>query len=219
MTFYEQKDSSYFKNIRYDIIDLIPNGENKILDIGCGEGKTLLELKKQSKAQYIVGVDVRPLGQEKSLDGFFNIDIEHSDLPYSDGFFDVIICADVLEHLIDPWETIRRLKKYLKSGGYLIASIPNIREIRTLYTILMQGDFRYVNAGILDISHLRFFCKKNIRELFEKAGYKIMRLTYDLDHNSKRKLINRLSFGFLEELIVIQYLVIAVNNQYAQKPR
>jgi hypothetical protein len=46
-----------------------------------------------------------------------------------------------------------------------------------------------------------------------------MRLTYDLDHNSKRKLINRLSFGFLEELIVIQYLVIAVNNQYAQKPR
>jgi 2-polyprenyl-3-methyl-5-hydroxy-6-metoxy-1,4-benzoquinol methylase len=212
MQFYDSKDICYFRNVRFDIIYLIPCGAKNILEIGCGEGDTLLELKKQGKAEYIVGIDIKKFDQETKLDRFLNIEIENSNIPYPDGFFDVIVCADVLEHLINPWETVRRLRRYIAPGGYLIASLPNFREIKNLFTIFVKGDFRYTKEGTLDISHLRFFCKRNIRELFEKEGFIVQRLTYDMNPLSKRQLINRFTFGLIEELLVMQYLVVAIKN-------
>lgn len=210
MRLYIEKDESYFANTRFDIIDLVPyNKNNKVLEIGCGKGATLLELKRSGKAKYIVGVDIVDLYQEKFLDKFIccNIENEIYKLPFSENFFDVIICADVLEHLIDPWKVVKGLKKYLKSGGYLIASIPNIREIKTMLSIFFKGDFGYQKEGILDKTHLRFFCKKNIIELFQNAGFNIEKITYKL--SQKRSFLNKLSFGLLEEFMVIQYLILA----------
>ena len=183
MRLYIEKDESYFANTRFDIIDLVPyNKNNKVLEIGCGKGATLLELKRSGKAKYIVGVDIVDLYQEKFLDKFIccNIENEIYKLPFSENFFDVIICADVLEHLIDPWKVVKGLKKYLKSNGCFIASIPNIRELKTMITIFLKGDFRYEKEGILDKTHLRFFCKKNMIELFQNAGFIIEKITYKL---------------------------------------
>ncbi len=157
-------------------------------------------------------VDIKSFDQERILDRFFNIDIEKSEIPFPDEFFDVIICADVLEHLVNPWGTVMRLKRLIRPGGYIIASIPNFREIKNLTMVFIEGNFRYTSEGILDISHLRFFCKRNIRELFEKEGFVIKQLTYNMGGHPKRRLINRLTFGLIEQLSVIQYLVVAIKN-------
>ncbi|WP_353684451.1 methyltransferase domain-containing protein [Thermodesulfovibrio sp. 3907-1M] len=209
---YTEKQKDYYTNIRYDIIELIPrNPNNKILEIGCGYGATLVELKKLKKADYVVGIDIVDMGQKQNLDDFICCDIEEPEnLPFPTNFFDIIICADVLEHLIDPWSTLKKLKKYLKSGGYIISSIPNIREIRTMFTIFLKGDFRYVERGILDKTHLRFFCKKNIINLFNETGFKIERVTYKLP--LKRNLVNKVFMGLLEEFVVVQYLIVAINE-------
>ena len=101
---------------------------------------------------------------------------------------------------------LRKIRKFLKPNGILLASIPNIREIKTLIDIVIKGDFKYVDSGILDKTHLRFFCKKNIIELFESTGYKIEKITFNL--SPKRKLLLKLSLGLLEEFLVTQYLVL-----------
>lgn len=207
---YDKVEDSYFTNIRYDIKALVPeNKNNKILEIGCGKGYTLLELKESGKADYIAGVDIVYLDQEILLDKFIccNIEKEVNNLSFCENFFDIIICADVLEHLIDPWNVLRGLKRYLKPNGLLIASIPNIRELTTMITIFFKGDFRYEDSGILDRSHLRFFCKKNIVELFESVGFNIKNIYPNM--GAKRRLINRLSFGLLKELLAVQYLIVA----------
>ncbi len=206
----QEKNMGYFSNVRHDIIKLIPyNQNNKILEVGCGEGNTLLTLKSMKKASYIAGIDIIDLNQKEKLDKFICGDIEKrvSSLPFPETFFDIIICADILEHLVNPWKVVKELKKYLKLGGYFIASIPNIREIKTMTTIFLKGDFKYSDAGILDKTHLRFFCKKNMEKLFLEAGYKIDKITHNL--SPKRNLVNKLTLGFWEEFFVMQYLIVA----------
>jgi len=202
------KPKSYFSGIRNDIIKLIQCNDFNILEIGCGEGNTLVELKKQGKAKFVAGIDIVDFNQSSKLDRFVLADIETDNINLPDEYFDIIICADVLEHLKDPWKTLEKIKKYLKPNGIIIASIPNIREIRTLASILIKGDFQYVDAGILDKTHLRFFCKKNIMELFERTGYKVEKITFDLSASPKRKLLLKFSFELLEEFLVVQYLVV-----------
>jgi 2-polyprenyl-3-methyl-5-hydroxy-6-metoxy-1,4-benzoquinol methylase len=213
---YATKSTNYFSNIRHDIIKLINCNDCNILEVGCGQGNTLIELKKQGKAKFIAGIDIVDLNQSSKLDKFILADIESEeniDLPES--YFDVIICADVLEHLKDPWNVLEKIKKFLKPNGIIIASIPNIREIKTLVSILVKGDFRYVDAGILDKTHLRFFCKKNIIELFEKTGYKVEKITFNLSTSSIRRPLLKLSFGLLEEFLVVQYLVVSRKIEYS----
>lgn len=205
--FYSSKDNVYFSVVRHDIINLIPSGKNKVLEIGCGKGLTLLEMKKTGKAEYTVGVDIIDSDEAKrNMDEFYNLDIENEDLPFKD-YFDIIVCGDVLEHLIDPWSAVKKLRTYLKPNGILIASIPNIREIRVLTTIFLKGNFEYADSGILDKTHLRFFCKKNMIQLFENADFKIKKVHYDLYPTAN--FLNKISFGLLEEFLVIQYLIVA----------
>jgi len=208
---YAEKPQNYFSGIRNDIIELIQCNNCNILEIGCGEGNTLVELKKQGKAKFIVGIDIVDLNQSSKLDKFILADIENDNIELPEEYFDIIICADVLEHLKDPWSVLRKIRKFLKPNGILLASIPNVREIKTLISIVIKGDFKYVDAGILDKTHLRFFCKKNIIELFESTGYKIEKITFKL--SPKRKVLLKLSLGLLEEFLVVQYLVLCKKTE------
>lgn len=205
--FYKEKGGNYYSGLRYDIIKLIEGRGLKILEIGCAKGKTLLKLKEIGKAREIVGIDINKFSESRNLDNFIQGNIESIELPYKD-YFDVIICADVLEHLINPWETLQKIKKYLIPGGKVIASIPNFRYFKNLYNIFIRGDFKYVDAGILDKTHFRFFCKKNIIELFVSTGFVIEKITFDISLAPKRSLFHSLTLGLFEEFLVHQYIII-----------
>jgi len=101
----------------------------------------------------------------------------------------------------------------LKTDGFIIASLPNIREFKTLYNIVIRGDFKYENAGVLDKTHLRFFCKKNIISLFSLTGYEIISISPYFSASLKRKLLNKFFMGIFEEFLAEQYIVIA-NTKY-----
>ncbi len=202
---YSSKRNEYFNMIREDIISLVPTGPNRVLEIGCGNGSTLLKIKETGRAAEIVGVDIVEFDTE--IDRFIIGDIEEIDLDYPHEYFDVIICADLFEHLIDPWTVLQKLKNYLKPGGVLITSIPNIREIWTLSRIFFKGDFRYKKHGVLDRAHLRFFCKKNIVEFLKTGDLDIKNIKFSL--GPKWKFINTVFFGLVEEFLVVQYVVLA----------
>lgn len=215
---YDSKDEAYYRQVREDLISILPkNTSQKILEIGSGGGNTLVEIKKKKLASEVVGVDIFTLPdtnqQNPIIDKFIFANLETDDLDFPEEYFDVIIAGDVLEHLVDPWKVVEKITKFLKKGGAFIVSVPNLREINTISKIVFGGTFNYDPAGgIMDKTHLRFFCKKNVPDLFNKNIYHINSVRPILevtDKGSPRKTINKLTFGLFEEFLNSQYIIVA----------
>jgi 2-polyprenyl-3-methyl-5-hydroxy-6-metoxy-1,4-benzoquinol methylase len=210
---YAAKRQGYFQGSRPDVVKLIPDGPNKILELGCGEGKTLLSAKHHGKASEVVGIDIiNAVCSNAELDNYLQGDIDNMSIPYPDEYFDVLICADVFEHLVDPWQALRRVSKLLKRGGTLIVSLPNARDYLMFIAIFLKGSFTYKSEGLFDLGHIRFFCKKDIIRLVEGAGLRVVKFNFQLE--KIRKLAWLLSIGVLEQFLVKQYLVVAVKTDF-----
>jgi len=162
---------TYFQNVRRDIEPLLKGHPRRILDVGCGVGATLAWLKWRWPEAETVGVDgyapVRP-ELEKNADRAIIWDLEQQ-LPDL-GPFDLVLALDVLEHLRDPWSVAKSLERLLTSDGTLIASVPNVANQKVLLPLLLKGEFRYLDAGLLDRTHLRFFDETSALELIEGTG-------------------------------------------------
>lgn len=168
----------YYLHARPEVVDLVPITAQRILDVGCGAGGLSATLKARQSAE-IHGVEIVEQAAEHArhhLDHVWNSGIEAALPELPDGYYDCIVIADVLEHLLDPLFVLSELKKKLTGNGKLIASIPNIQNWGVL-SELLQGKWDYRSEGILDRTHLRFFTRKSVQELFWSAGLRIARLT------------------------------------------
>jgi 2-polyprenyl-3-methyl-5-hydroxy-6-metoxy-1,4-benzoquinol methylase len=206
---YEEKGARYYDRASWGVIGAVEPGRHKILEIGCSAGKTGETLKQTGKALEVVGVDLSPAAvavAAERLDRAICCNIEETGLPYPAEYFDYILCGDVLEHLQDPWTALKKLSQYLKADHFLIASIPNIRNWRVLRDLILHGRWEYVPAGILDFTHLRFFTKRSIIELFDGAGFEVEQMEH-LPFPRKEKLANLVTFGLAKDFLVKQYLV------------
>lgn len=205
---YTAKPERYFQGSRPDVVELIPGVNNRIIELGCGTGMTLQSARQAGKASEIVGIDIIDrLPQHDQLTRYYQGDIDGLALDMERESFDVAICADVLEHLVDPWNTLKKLAALLKPGGILIVSIPNARDYTLALKLLFTGDFKYQSEGLLDKGHLRFFCKRNIIEMVHQAGFQIEKFIFR--PQKLRKVLYYLSCGIMEQFIVKQYLVVA----------
>jgi len=180
---YNSKNNLYYSGIRWDIIDLIPEGNHKILEVGCGTGNTLIKLKKIHKAQEIYGLEMNEeivQGHIKDINKVIVGDVEQIDPSFPDEFFDYIIFGDVLEHLIEPEKILKKYTKYLNKNGMIIASIPNIKNYTVLFDLIIRDKFEYKDSGILDRTHLRFFTRKEIINMFERSNLNISKIRLNL---------------------------------------
>ncbi|OLD02512.1 MAG: hypothetical protein AUJ07_08565 [Crenarchaeota archaeon 13_1_40CM_3_53_5] len=166
-------------NLAYDSYNemafkLVPNGL-KVLDVGCSTGR-LGEKLTSEKGCYVVGLEIDPVMGEIARKRCARVivgDIENLDnLPFQEGFFDVIVFADSLEHMRDPLKVLGKTRRFLSNGGFLIVSIPNVALIVTRLGLLL-GKFDYEDYGVMDKNHLRFFTLKTATQLLETAGYKV----------------------------------------------
>ncbi|NME82788.1 bifunctional glycosyltransferase family 2 protein/class I SAM-dependent methyltransferase [Clostridium sp. SM-530-WT-3G] len=167
--------SQYSMNIKKDLISNInvPNYKNiRVLEVGCGLGATLLDIKNRYYNSEVYGIESNP-NIVSAINDILNIecgDIENIELKYSEKFFDYIILGNVLERLNNPKEVLVKLSKYLKADGYILASIPNVMHFSVIKDLL-EGYWTYQNFGILDKCNLRFFTKNEITRLFVECGY------------------------------------------------
>jgi radical SAM superfamily enzyme YgiQ (UPF0313 family)/GT2 family glycosyltransferase/SAM-dependent methyltransferase len=167
----EVKPNYYYANARRNIADLVPQSARRVLDVGCGQGLTggLLRVERGIE---VVGVELHSEVAEIAKSHLSRVvigDLESMDLPFDHGYFDCIIFADVLEHLVNPWGALQKVVKYLSIGGTIIASIPNIRNLDVL-SKLAGGTWGYTEQGIMDRTHLRFFALADMFKLFEDVG-------------------------------------------------
>lgn len=167
--------ADYHAHARPELLALIPAAVSRVLDVGCGEGALGAALKRRGRVE-VVGVEMDAAAAERArgvLDRVHPGDVESLELPYGPGTFDCIVLADLLEHVRDPWGLLRRLAPLVREGGRLIASLPNVRHWSVLKGLL-QGEWTYLPAGILDRGHLRFFTLKSGKKLFEDAGFRLV---------------------------------------------
>lgn len=205
----------YYRNERRPLSFHIPQGDNVILDIGCGAGHFGAYLKRCGKAATVVGIELFPDAAEEArsqLDAVVCANLDHYDLAgmkadLGHDKFDVITCADVLEHVRDPWKTLEELGRHLKHDGKVIVSVPNVRHWSVLLPLLFRGRWDYREAGIMDRTHLRFFTKATAVELLRAGG-----LTPSSVHpllGDRWRTLSRCTLGLLEEFLAIQYVIVA----------
>jgi 2-polyprenyl-3-methyl-5-hydroxy-6-metoxy-1,4-benzoquinol methylase len=206
-TQYQQKAPRYFSAARADYVAEIPPGPNRILEIGCADGMTGLLAKQQGKAAFYCGVELFPdaaRNAKERIDEIVVGDIEKIDrLPWPENFFDFLITSEVLEHLVDPLRVLTRLRSYLRPGGRVFASSPNVSHYRTI-AMLLKGDWRLTEMGVMDRTHLRWFTPKTYVELFRDAGYTVERVQAVSPLAKKAKIANLLTLGKLKHLFVVQ---------------
>jgi GT2 family glycosyltransferase/tetratricopeptide (TPR) repeat protein/2-polyprenyl-3-methyl-5-hydroxy-6-metoxy-1,4-benzoquinol methylase len=167
-------DPFYFGHARPEVLELIPLAAQRALDIGCGAGRLGEAIKARQQAD-VVGIELDEAAAavaRRRLDAVLVGDVERMDLELAPGSFDVIVCADLLEHLREPDRLLRKARDWLAPDGRLVVSIPNVRH-HLVVRSLLEGNWTYASEGLLDRTHLRFFTRREIEKLFYRSGFAI----------------------------------------------
>jgi len=171
-TAYEAKHSegsSHQSLLRW--LDGAPPG--RVLDIGCSDGYLAAELR--SRGHHVTGVDLMAHeGVKERVDDFYEADLDLGLPPELEGRFDVILAADVLEHLRSPQRILEQMRTLASPTTRVLVSVPNFGHWYPRTRIAI-GKFDYDRRGILDNDHVRFFTKKSFERLIENSGYKVVR--------------------------------------------
>ena len=157
--------------------------QNKsVLEIGCGPGSITKILAGKSGCK-VIGLELDQDAIEKVAPYCVKVmqaDLNSSEWPRlldNSEKFDVVVAADVLEHLYDPWASLQRMVPLIKPDGCIVISLPHVGHAAVM-SCMFNGDFEYRNWGLLDRTHIRFFCLKNIEDLFAQANLKITEVAY-----------------------------------------
>jgi 2-polyprenyl-3-methyl-5-hydroxy-6-metoxy-1,4-benzoquinol methylase len=216
MNEYEKKDEVYFSNTRFEIKPLLPTFSDSVLEIGCGNGATLKWLKESNMCNTTSAIElVESMAKEaeKSVDKVYIGDCEKIVLDLVPNSYDLILCLDVLEHMIDPWIFIEKVQLSLKPNGIIVASIPNIRNANVIAKLVFNKTFKYESHGLLDKTHLRFFTKISAQELMSIDFLVIEKMiTNPIPFFTKTGIFNFLTFGIFKELLTTQFLIKSIRK-------
>ena len=196
---------TYYMSPRRRLMELLPDSApRRALEIGCGAGANLHFLKLKYPSIETFGVEIRPEAaevarKEKYVDNIYVADLLAEDAPLFDpGMFDVIIMSHVLEHFPKPELVIHRALTWLNDTGRLLIALPNVRHISVLLKLVLKGDFKYEDSGILDRTHLRFFTRKSATRFLEENGLSVEKIETDIvGSNSVR--LSKWSAGIMDD--------------------
>lgn len=209
---YLHKDERYFAHARPEMVKMLPKNAKTMLDVGCSTGQfgklakeTLPNLKE------VWGIELHresAMQAEDFLDRVIVGGAPEALEPVPDHYFDCVVFNDVLEHLADPEEVLSIVKTKLRPNGYVVASIPNIREFQTLSKLIFQGTWEYQDSGILDRTHLRFFTESSIKNMFGRLGFTMEEMK-GINRNWRRlpRFLNLVTFGLISDTLFLQFAV------------
>ncbi len=198
----------YYSKLRPEMADLLPKEARTVIDIGCGAGRFAASLK--SSEREVWGVEInREEGQKalQLLDRVLIGDIRQVLTELPNQYFDAIYFNDVLEHMVDPYSLLQDIQAKLSENGVILVSLPNVRYIRNLFQLLVKKDWAYVDHGVLDRTHLRFFTLKSAQEVFKNAGLKV-ETWHGIEPSRKWYLpvLNALTLGYFTDTKYLQYV-------------
>ncbi len=179
---------------------------DSVCDVGCGNGVFTGDLKKKFGFSNLIGIDSNRHALEQAsnleFDQLLQVDDFTRDiLPIDDNSFDLIICKDVLEHLIDPLFLTNEMCRVLKPNGYLLILVPNHFTILGRLKFLFTNDidtFSYFSGSSRhDFPHIRFFTLSSVKKLLNLSGFNTF---------------NNLSFFFVQTPLLHRFIPIWIKK-------
>lgn len=183
--------NDYFAHDRPEVAGLLPQVYQRVLEIGCGEGRFRRHLSQQC---HYTGVEPSPTAAaiaRLAIDEVFTgtFDQVAQQLPLQS--FDLVICNDVIEHMADHDKFLGEIQRYMAPGAWLVGSVPNVRYFFHLWDLLIRKDWPYKDQGILDRTHLRFFTHRSWRRTLSSHGFVVERLCGLNQPNWGERLVRR----------------------------
>ncbi len=204
---YSAKIDGYFDGIRPAFVEALPsNPTARLLEIGCGNGRTASAAHAAGKCGWCCGVELcagpaREAG--KRLDQVCVGNVEQMELNLPPASFDVLMLSEVLEHLVDPGAVLKKLRPLLKPGAIVLAGSPNVCH-HSVLRMLLAGKWEYQNKGILDATHLRWFTAPSYQALFEENGYVVDQVGSANPLSLKARITRKLLFHRFDHLFYTQ---------------
>lgn len=204
---YLSKDDEYFSGARSDYVASLPsNPAAKVLEVGCGNGGTGALALVEGKCGSYCGVELFEEAADKAREKIDEVvlgNVEEIKLPWGPDTFDALILSEVLEHLVDPWTTLRNLRPYLKPGALVFASSPNVSHYRVI-KMLILGEWSLADRGVMDRTHLRWFTPNTYRNLFVSCGYAVDSVQELVPLGLLARVVNALTLGRFKHLFIRQ---------------
>jgi 2-polyprenyl-3-methyl-5-hydroxy-6-metoxy-1,4-benzoquinol methylase len=213
-------DAMRYDAVRDELVDFVPANVTRLLDVGCAAGRYAAGLAIHRPEIELWGVEPDGVTAEKARPHFHTV--VHGAFPDAadqlpQAAFDVVTFNDVLEHLVDPYSAIEAVRPLLSERGMIVASIPNVRHQSVVWPLVRDGRWDYTDIGLLDRTHLRFFTRATMSEMFTDLGWRvesvvgINRKWVLADGGERRRLraIRRIVGSRLDDFFYIQYVVTA----------
>lgn len=181
------------------LIGLVPAEAQSLLDVGAGPGGVGKVMRNRGFAGRIVAIEPVAGRIAPNAEYYNEIHTCHIENFQTEQSFDVIMLADVLEHLHDPWQALNSLRHLLSPTGLLLVQVPNVMHPDFLLNFVC-GDAQYVSAGICDITHIRWFNRLSIIRSIQEAGYTLKMVSRVFKNDRERATANQPVSGQLMKL-------------------
>jgi 2-polyprenyl-3-methyl-5-hydroxy-6-metoxy-1,4-benzoquinol methylase len=202
----------------------------RLLDVGAADGMLSRQLTQRGwRVTAIEGDPALAQAGARHCERMIPVNLDR-EIPVGEGPFDVIVYGDVLEHLVDPLRVLVELDRCLVPGGFVIISVPNIAHL-WIRLLLLVGRFDYLDRGILDHSHLRFFTERSLRAMLADAGltigrftatpaplYQILPVSWHRRWVAATHSINAVIARKVRRLLGYQFIVLANPKRAAERP-
>jgi 2-polyprenyl-3-methyl-5-hydroxy-6-metoxy-1,4-benzoquinol methylase len=205
------KQPEYYGRPRREMLGFVPRDAVRLLDVGCGAGAFAAGLRqaRAGTTLEIWGLEMDPAAAARAAEVLDRVLVGDAaglagDLPA--GHFDCLVMNDVLEHVLDPDDLLRRLRPALRPGGTLVASIPNVRHFPNVVDLAVHGRWDYTDEGILDRTHVRFFTRSSMARLLAGAGFEVLDTAgINPTGSLKFKFVNLLTLGRWADMRYLQF--------------
>jgi trans-aconitate methyltransferase len=160
-----------------DVLSLMPETAVSVVEVGCSRGALARAFLKINPSARYVGIEIEAeyaAIAESVCSRVLVGNVEKMDDATFNGLFpsDCWVLGDVLEHLYDPWALLKSIRARIDSAGCIVACIPNAQHW-SVQARLNLGLFVYEDSGLLDRTHIRWFTRKTIIDMFESSGYAV----------------------------------------------
>jgi len=192
------------------MLEYLPEKPIKTIEFGCGNGNFSALIKKKYHTESW-GVDINEKAAEfaeKKLDRIIIGDAMEVINELPENYFDSLICNDFLEHLLYPDLFLQRIRKTLTRNAFITCSLPNVRSWGHFINYFIFKDWEYIDEGVLDKTHLRFFTLKSLKRFFNELNIKIEIIKGITPTNTVLfNITNFLSLGFISDMRYLQFAI------------
>lgn len=204
---YESKAPSYFDQARVDFVHRLPMDPTAaVLEIGCGTGATGALALSRGRAKTYVGVELFEGAASSARNVLSDVivgDVETLEFDWQPAVFDALILSEVLEHLREPWAVLDKLSRFIRPGGLVLASSPNVSHWRVIRELAL-GRFPLADKGVFDRTHMRWFTPDSFADMFHQAGFTVDRMRPVTPFSPRTRLISQVTGGRFDHLFMAQ---------------